>query len=299
MTAHYYRYADTGASLAFVGHFGFFGAALFAFLSGYGTCISYQKKGIVPGIVGNFLQKLEKFYIPFLLVNIVGVFAVYGFRADSALPMRILLGTDDGAMWYLPYILIFYLLFSLIFSQKFSNIVKTEILGSAILIQIIICMILNIDSQWYTASGALLLGVVIAQIDFRQHEKKVRIGLMIGSFLLLGVCSVLTKMTEDAVMISKSFTVLSGVGFSCFFFYLQSMLDDFLEKYEKILLWGIWLGQNSLWLYCIHMKVMEIFYAHPSHLILVYLIVASVVSAMAAFSYNYVKKLFFHKANVV
>lgn len=89
MTAHYYRYADTESPLAVLGHFGFFGAALFAFLSGYGVCISYKRKGIVPGIAGNFLQKLRKCYLPFLLVNTVGVFLVYGFRADAVLPIRL------------------------------------------------------------------------------------------------------------------------------------------------------------------------------------------------------------------
>ena len=239
MIAHYYRYADTESSLAFVGHFGFFGAALFAFLSGYGVCISYQKKGIAPGIVKYFLQKFRKCYIPFLLVNIVGLFLVYGFHAGEALIARILLGTDDGAMWYLPYILVFYLLFALIFAQKFSNTVKTMIFGGIILSQIIICMILNIDSQWYTSIGALLSGVIIAQIDIGQHEKRIRLKLMLRSFLVLGTCSILAKMADDAVIIFKCFTVFSGVGFSNFFFYLQSMLDEFFKKFEKNLLWVI------------------------------------------------------------
>lgn len=166
------------------------------------------------------------------------------------------------------------------------------------MLQIVICMVLNVDSQWYTASGALFAGVVIAQIDIRQHGKCIRV-LFLASLILLSICSILSKMTENTVIISKSFTVLAGIGFSCFFFYLQSMLDTFAAKYEKMLLWMIWLGQNSLWLYCIHMKVMELFYAHPSYLVAVYLIASAAFSALAAFLYGVAEKALSHNGSAV
>lgn len=47
--SHYYRYANTDSSLHFFSSAGFFGASLFAFLSGYGVSASYMKKGIGGG----------------------------------------------------------------------------------------------------------------------------------------------------------------------------------------------------------------------------------------------------------
>jgi hypothetical protein len=285
MTAHYYRYADVESPLSFIGHFGFFGAAMFAFLSGYGVCISYQRKGIGPSIAGNFLQKIKKCYIPFLLVNCISILFVYGFRFDKYLPLRILLGIDDGTMWYIPYIMAFYLVFAVIYAQKWSISVKNLILSVCICGQIIICMIMNVDSQWYTASGALLAGVLIAQTDSKFTENRIRFIFLLVNAMIFVVCSILTKSFESIEAISKTFTIISGIGFSCIFFYGESFLDEFIIRYERKLAFLLYLGQNSLWIYCIHMKVMKLFYSHPSNLIVVYIIAAIAISATVSFIY--------------
>ena len=45
IVAHYYRFYSRGSKLSALSSIGFFGAAVFAFLSGYGVTRSYNEKG--------------------------------------------------------------------------------------------------------------------------------------------------------------------------------------------------------------------------------------------------------------
>lgn len=63
--SHYFRYYAPNSTFSFLSSSGFFGAALFAFLSGYGVTVSFVNKGFVKG----YLRKnLIKFFCHFVLL---------------------------------------------------------------------------------------------------------------------------------------------------------------------------------------------------------------------------------------
>ncbi len=63
MLGHYFRYAYTDSVFSGVGYsIGYFGAALFAFLSGFGIYLSYEKKDLVNiGLLINLLKYMSHF----------------------------------------------------------------------------------------------------------------------------------------------------------------------------------------------------------------------------------------------
>ena len=90
IVGHFYRFYATNYSIGVFKSIGFYGAVLFAFLSGYGITRSYEIKGF---FLGGILNKVKKIYIPFLLVNVLSVLLVYGNKKSAHKTMeRILLG---------------------------------------------------------------------------------------------------------------------------------------------------------------------------------------------------------------
>jgi uncharacterized membrane protein len=158
--SHFFRYANPDAKLSYLRSVGFFGAALFAFLSGYGVSVAYKNKGFSKHWL---LRKCTKVYFPFLFVTVLSIVFIYKDHnlEWNGMANRILLGSDDFAMWYIPYILLFYIVFRFVFSRKIGQSKQIILFCIICIAQIILGKVVGVSSQWYTSTGSLCVGVII------------------------------------------------------------------------------------------------------------------------------------------
>ena len=212
IVSHYYRFADSNSPFHFFSSIGFFGASLFAFLSGYGVSVSYMKKGIGGSIW--LLNKLRKVYIPFVFVNIISVFVVYGMSDPGTLFARIVFGTDDPVMWYIPFILMFYLIFWIIYKMNISIFWRHCLLVLCGVIWIGVGCLSGIASQWYTSTGALILGCIVAEYDSKLYDFKKSCWLAVISLVVFIGFAYMSRHLSSIMLIKDITTVMSGMGFS-------------------------------------------------------------------------------------
>lgn len=155
ITSHFYRFFYTDSPLYFLKSIGFFGAALFAFLSGYLAQINCSKIKDC----GWLFKRIIVVYIPFLFINILSLF-IYN-NWNKYIVFQILFGINDGVLWYVPFIMLFYFLFYFFKKNKLNDFILVSI---AILIFIFL-KLMRIDSQWYTSIGALIAGVLVGKVN--------------------------------------------------------------------------------------------------------------------------------------
>lgn len=290
IVAHYYRFYSNGSRLSALGSMGFFGAAVFAFLSGYGVMKSYNANGFGVGWIG---KKLRKIYIPFLIVNILSVIFVYGIREDgSNIIGRIVFGTDDYVMWYIPFVLGFDLCFFFIYNLKISNRNRLILFGLICVIQIVALRLVNAGSQWYTATGSLFLGVLLAGHPVSIKKKSRHILNFIVSWCIFTVSGIVSKLYVDYSTIKDCFTCISGMAF-CFG---MLVLFEEIEKLGllKLLHFLQCIGNASLWGYILHMKVLYLLCRYVGRINVV-IYIASVCFAMMIFDATWKRIIFVNR----
>ncbi len=305
LIGHYYRYAEIISVSGVFRSVGFFGAALFAFLSGYGTCISYVHKGF-----GNkkhwLLRKVVRIYIPFLLVSFVSEITLYRVSGGGLKKMffSILFNTSDPIMWYIFFVLIFNVLFLLVFSMLDKNKDKFWtaflILMTAGVIQICICSNFGIGSQWYTSTGALLLGVFYAKLDkqiksfigniYRQY------GIIVCAAFGLVTMVYVSKVYNNCAFLKDIAIIIAGMAFCTILYFVAIFFD---KKTNAHILKSITLvGKMSLWIYLIHMKIMTILSYYFKSYLIIFLIVSFASAYFLYLMNNYflnIKKIRKHK----
>lgn len=238
IVSHYYRYCCEGMLASLLGSVGFFGAALFAFLSGYGLEKSYQNSGIYRGWI---VKKIKGVIIPFWLVNLLSIFLVYQ-NFKEKIVWRAISGCDDFVLWYVPFIMGFYLVFY--FATKISAKNHAIILGTVGIVYIAVMMVCQTSSNWYTATAALILGVECA--------KNIR---MFGVVLSGGgtlVFTVISQYYDNIQLIKDVSTLLAGALFSLCMIQILNWIQD---KKPRFLL-ALIIGDGSYWIYLTHMKIM-------------------------------------------
>lgn len=187
IVSHYFRYYSVHSFFSFLSSMGYFGAALFACLSGYGVAASYEDSGF--SVYGVWLgKKVKKIYLPFVLVNLLSILFVYGIAGNEKnIVSRLLIGSDDYVMWYIPYILGFNFIFWLIYRTDFSKQRKIVLFALICILQCICFEIYRFGSQWYTATGALFIGVLMAEFPVRvKNNKSVAYLFVLSIFLFIG-----------------------------------------------------------------------------------------------------------------
>lgn len=276
MVGHYYRFYDIESKLSKLSFIGFFGASIFAFLSGYGVTRSYNAKGFGDGWI---IKRITKIYLPFLIVNILSVVFVYGVRENyNNILIRIILGTDDYVMWYIPYILCFNLFFFIIYSLMKTKFNRVFMFGLLCIFQIIVCEVIGIGSQWYTATGALFLGILVAEykISFDNDAKRVLLFLVIVCvFAMSGIGS---KMFVANILIKDWLTCISGMTFCLCLMLAFHMIEVWgLTKYLNFL---HFIGDTSLWGYMLHMKVLYLLNKYMTLNFVLYVVCTCVIVAI-------------------
>lgn len=249
---HYARFKQDPLPIA--SHIAYFGAAIFAFLSGYGQFISYRDKGL--GSWGGYIRsRVKRVYVPFVIINILAI-PVYGLQSGNNVISRILLGTDDSIMWYPVFIMFFYIFFGTIYCFKICEKAKLTLLFAVIIFSYIAMNICHMPSQWYTSIFPLIGGILIACNEDRVRQlRKSSSNLVIGSAVLILLLSAFFTRTINGT-IKYFITGISGLSLVIFIFFGSIRLEMLIEK--KV--FGIisLIGMYSYWCYLVHMKVFAV-----------------------------------------
>lgn len=240
---HFARFS--GSSIPLASHVSYYGAALFAFLSGYGTLISYIDHGEKINSLW-FVNKLIRVYIPFVIVNVVSL-PLYKAN-DKSIIEKILLGSNDFIMWYPKFIMLFYFIFGVVVILHSKIRVKILLMAFTGIICYIVLAILKMDSQYYTSIFALLAGMWLALEE--KVFKKLNQTICLISISIITIVTALASLNTSG-WIKYIFVSLSGM--SCSILFLLTIIN--VRKFTKVCTSFSLLGLYSYFCYLTHMKV--------------------------------------------
>lgn len=169
---------------------GYLSVALFLFLSGYGLCVQYQKKG--EAYLNGFLLKRV---LPLYIINILLIifYALSSLLLGEAFSWKILFqsflfgGTIISKGWYLQAILVWYLFFFIVFKFIKSNKLQIVAMIGAFLVYLTACLIMQLSSTWYEGVFCLILGIVWAKYFKQINEILSKSKWFVLSILIVGL----------------------------------------------------------------------------------------------------------------
>lgn len=240
VVSHYYRFFNSTSSLVILKSIGFFGAALFAFFSGY--LAELNKHKIIEGGYSWLLNKLFQVYIPFVIVSFISLFI---YKINGNMLLQLFLGINDGVLWYVPFIMFFYCLFYIFAVKKMPDHVYIVV---GILVYILL-EILQMDSQWYTSIGALLVGLLCGK---NANGKNGFLKVFLAGCSVL-IFSILSVKLVGYITLKNLFTTMAGMAISVFAFdVLMIIRNKESVKHMKLI---STVNASLYWLYLVHMKV--------------------------------------------
>lgn len=182
-------------------------------------------------------------YLPYLIVNLISVFV---YESDKNIFGQIFLGTNDGVLWYVPFILIFYGLFYVVTIKKWGSTKIWLVIG---MLFIVMLELIGVDSPWYTSIGVLVLGVVVAKTKVSNNRV---IYIMINSALFL-LSAVISIKCSEVKVVKDIFTIVSGMAFCCIMYNLMMVL----RNNEPVKLGNLvsYVSTSTYFVYLMHMKV--------------------------------------------
>lgn len=275
IVGHYFRYTNLNNNLKIVGHIGFFGAALFAFVSGYGIMSSYEAKGIYSHW---YVKKIVKVYIPFLIVTLAYNIILKKFIFnDYREYIGILYGLHDGTMWFIPWIMCFYLIFWILYSMKIADHSKLILFVSLV---IVLTVILESrfphESVWYTCNFSVLTGALLRKMKFKKKYL-----IILFSFFLFTVFLLLSLKFRSNLIIKNYSTLFSG-SFFCLALCSIPLTDNINYLLKPV-------GKYSFFIYLTEKKVLG-FFNYGSWLYLFpYIFVSLMVAVVLQKSYEPLK----------
>lgn len=145
---------------------GYLSVALFLFVSGYGLCVQYKKKGAA--YLNGFLLKrvLPLYIINVLLIIFYSLSSLLlsgDFSWGLVLQSFLFGGTIISKGWYLQAIIVLYLLFFVVFKFVKSNKIQIVAMIGAFFVYLTACLIMKLDSTWYEGVFCLILGIIWAK----------------------------------------------------------------------------------------------------------------------------------------
>lgn len=237
VVAHYFRFFEPTSRLSGLKSVGFFGAALFAFLSGYLANINSEK---VWGEEWLF-HKIGSVYLPYVITNLISMFI---YKSWTVNPLKqILMGSNDGVLWYVPFIMVFYMLFFIVKINGWSLLFLPGV-GTMIFVGL---EIIGADSQWYTSIGALMFGL------WADKLKDNKVKAIFQNATLLLICSIATIKFGNISLLKDVLTAIAGIGFCGMVFNIAMLIPNKEPQNCKRLLSIV--SGSAYWTYLIHMKV--------------------------------------------
>ncbi|BAY30933.1 hypothetical protein NIES2107_27810 [Nostoc carneum NIES-2107] len=207
---------------------GFIGVTLFLILSGFGLCLSLQKKGLK----NFFNRRLVRVYIPFLFAMLleVGLRKLVLHNPNSILTefsnLVFNVTTIDRNMWFIIFILFWYGITYLIFRLKLSTQLKILFLG---FVSLAILLVPQIPEFWKINTFSFPLGCWLGlnyQVVASKIEKFVSQPLIVGVAMIIGLF-ILSIIDLILAYISYQHGALATV---CLFIILALMLLLYLAK---------------------------------------------------------------------
>lgn len=251
---------------------GYLAVGMFFFLSGYG--LNARKEGKNEGVFSFLRIKITRVYIPCVIVNVVLFFF---FNFNSVFSVILEPTGIDNTQWFISAILFFYFIY---YISKMVYSGNLFFICFCVLLYVICCLFFDLGSWWYISSFCFPLG-------FFWHKYNVRIQVFVSKISLLSL-TMLVVVTCIFLYLKRQYEILGFI--SCPLFCLNIMV--FLSKYEVRSKTMSYIGQCSLEIYILHMKLMWIlqYYmnksvTYSSFLVLPYFLVL-IISAFVFFRIN-------------
>lgn len=205
-------------------------------------------------------------------------------------------------MWYISYIIMFYCFFYAVWklAERRNDSKKTAICLMFLIgfsyVLIGSCLV-SVGSQWYTSTGALFSGVVVAVHCNQNTDWDKLIFFKCGILGVLLICfTVASQRFEEALVLKDLFTILVGVVFVLFIFTSFLLFQDAIIRslQQNVFLKCVqYMGRISLWLYIVHMKVAVVLERANSLNIITMLGVTIIVSVIVSYIWLKIEKMFF------
>jgi len=247
---HISQRMEPSGFLAIFHYVGYLSVGAFFFISGFGLTKSLQKNSKY--LDGFLYQKIARIYLPFIIVNILTLMALYiigtTFTYDVLIQNIIGVKLIDGTLWFIITILIFYFFFYLSFKKYygFKSLILVTIL---VLIYILVYRYLEKGAWTFVSSLCFPLGIYYAFF-----EKKVNTiiynnftPILFGSLFLF-----LTTFLLYNLHILKGGAFISGIFFVIFIFIIFLRVNPYTLIFNLI-------GKVSLEIYLLHMKILILF----------------------------------------
>lgn len=248
LVGHYFK---ESTSFNFLHSIGFFGAALFAFLSGYGIMISYSTKGI-SDLRDWLLKKIVNIYVPVIFINVIQQLFFYQNSKNTFL--NIFWINNDTVLWYIPYILLYNIFFGIMFWTLRDT--TKSIIGMLVIESIwyVFAQHMGYGSQWYTSNGALFLGMYIANYEMSSRMESI---ILVPTGGLAVLNAYLSKRFASDLYLKDLSTLLSGLFFTWFIFLIFKLIEGKNGSMKNNAI--SYIGTYSLWIYIVHKKVLHYF----------------------------------------
>lgn len=159
---------------------------------------------------------------------------------------QVLMGSNDGVLWYVPFIMVFYILFFVVEINRLPRLIL-PIVGLMLFVGL---ELIGVDSQWYTSIGALIFGLYADKLK----ESKIKSAFQNAALFL--VCSAAAMKFGNILLLKDVLTAIAGIGFCGMIFNITMLIPNREPRNCKILL-SIASGA-AYWTYLIHMKVGKI-----------------------------------------
>lgn len=223
---------------------GYLAVTVFLFVAGYVTQFQYQKRGKI--YVGRrfIISKLQRIYLPYVLVVIL--FAVIG-RHEIGVAVKSIFNVTEN--WFLTAILVYYFIFFVIQHMIAEDRFRTKIAMWCIsmIVYSVVCGMLTGKSVWYNTAWAFPIGIMAAYVN-RMGENKVLKKIV---FFPILICFIVSLMLA---FFAIHYTVMSIVSSACLSVLLWEWGRRFHVK-NKIL---EYIGTLSWEFYLIHVNVLYI-----------------------------------------
>ena len=234
--------------------FGYLAVTIFLFLSGYGLTVSYLNKN---DYLDNFFsRRLTRIYIPFVVLNVIGIGLTSLNTKLSATDMIFyFLGIKliDGTLWFIQTIIIFYIMFYIAFKFMSRNI-AAHFLVLVSFIYLIVCYKIGLGIWVYNTAFCFPLGVYIA-LYYKKFVKLIKNNYILA-FLLSGTCFAITFIFGNFIY-SDFQTIFSLISSVCLVFFVLVFLlkVQIASKLLRVI------GNISCEIYLIHMKVLVVYFS--------------------------------------
>lgn len=193
-------------------HFGYLGAGVCFFLSGYGLSKSFEKK---EKIGWDWVKnKCKKLYLPFIFAFAVSFLLIILFKKDFSLQEIVkdyfIFSLPNKTTWFYKIILGFYVIMPIAYRLSCNNLVRTLVVLAITLFYFIIVSRFA-DSYWYNTVLNFPAGMVLANCS-KLRETKTIITITTLSVIVLVVAFFFYHIPTFIVSLCFSYAIVSIYG---------------------------------------------------------------------------------------